>query len=270
MIDPVRSSRPTDPIPMARRSALRDGQRPTTDDGDEPDVLPRAIRIGLVDDHHLVREGLRLVLISRGFDVVGESPTAAGTFELVERHRPDVLLLDLSLGDADGITLLRELRARAPETKVVIVSMHRDPETVRQALRAGAAGYLVKGAHSNDLYDAIDAVVRGERYLHSSVTKAVVDDSLRWLDSGTVLTAREREILTLLAARSSSSEVSRRLGISPHTVRRHMANLSSKLGTRGTAALVNYAIREGLVREESDRDHPPGPSPDDDQPPRGG
>jgi two-component system response regulator NreC len=135
---------------------------------------------------------------------------------------------------------------------MVIVSMHRDPVTVRQALRAGAAGYLVKGAHSNDLYDAIDAVVRGERYLHSSVTGAVVDDSLRWLDSGTVLTAREREILSLLATRSSAAEVSRRLGISPHTVRRHMANLSSKLGTRGTAALVNYAIREGLVRESTD------------------
>lgn len=252
MIDPVRSERPPDPIPLARRAALRDHPLSTTDEGDAPGVRPRPIRVGLVDDHHLVREGLRLVLISRGFDVVGESPTASGTFELLERHRPDVLLLDLSLGDADGITLLREIRARAPETKIVIVSMHRDPETVRQALRAGAAGYLVKGAHSNDLYDAIDAVVRGERYLHSSVTGAVVDDSLRWLDSGTVLTAREREILSLLATRSSAAEVSRRLGISPHTVRRHMANLSSKLGTRGTAALVSYAIREGLVRESTD------------------
>jgi PleD family two-component response regulator len=116
MIDPVRSERPPDPIPLARRAALRDHPLSTTGEGDEPGVLPRPIRVGLVDDHHLVREGLRLVLISRGFDVVGESPTAAGTFELLERHRPDVLLLDLSLGDADGVTLLREIRARAPET----------------------------------------------------------------------------------------------------------------------------------------------------------
>jgi DNA-binding NarL/FixJ family response regulator len=252
MIDPIASARPTDPIPMAPRAAPRGRQGPASDEGEDPGVLPRPIRVGLVDDHHLVREGLRLVLISRGFDVVGESPTAAGAFELLERHRPDVLLLDLSLGEADGITLLREIRARAFGTKVVIVSMHRDPETVRQALRAGAAGYLVKGAHSNDLYDAIDAVVRGERYLHSSVTAAVVDDSLRWLDSGTVLTAREREILSLLATSLSSAEVSRRLGISPHTVRRHIANLSSKLGTRGTAALIDYAIREGLARESSE------------------
>jgi DNA-binding NarL/FixJ family response regulator len=250
MIDPVGAAPASEPIPLAQHAAAREGRRSTTVDA--PGMLPRPIRVALVDDHHLVREGLRMVLMSRGFEVVGESPTAAGTFELLERHRPDVLLLDLSLGETDGVTLLREIRTRAPDTKIVIVSMHRDPETVRQALRAGAAGYVVKGAHSNDLYDAIDAVVRGERYLHSSVTAAVVSDSLRWLDSGTVLTAREREILSLLATRSSSTEVSRRLGISPHTVRRHMANLSSKLGTRGTAALVSYAIREGLVREPAE------------------
>ena len=252
MIDPIDSARPTDPIPLIPRAGGHD-RGPSAMPGDhESAAASRPIRVVLVDDHHLVREGMRLVLMSRGIDVVGESPTAAGTFELLELHHPDVLLLDLSLGETDGVTLLREIRARAPDTRIVIVSMHRDPETVRQALRAGASGYVVKGAHSNDLYDAIDAVVRGERYLHSSVTGAVVDDSIRWLDSGTVLTAREREILSLLAVQSSSTEVGRRLGISPHTVRRHMANLSSKLGTRGTAALVNYAIREGLARESSD------------------
>jgi DNA-binding NarL/FixJ family response regulator len=252
MIEPARFGPPTDPIPLRRRAGESDRHPSPEATRDEHGPSRAPVRVALVDDHHLVREGLRLVLMSHGFDVVGESPTAGGAFQLVERHQPDVLLLDLSLGDADGLTLLREIRARAPETKIVVVSMHRDPETVRQALRAGAAGYLVKGAHSDDLYDAIDAVVRGERYLHSSVTASVVDDSLRWLDSGTVLTAREREILSLLAARHGSSEVGRRLGISPHTVRRHIANLSSKLGTRGTAALVNYAIREGLGRESSD------------------
>jgi DNA-binding NarL/FixJ family response regulator len=252
MIDPVGSTRLTGPVPFGRLAGEDDRRPSTKPPGNEPRPALRPIRVALVDDHHLVREGLRLVLMSRGFDVVGESPTAAGTFELLAQHRPDVLLLDLSLGAADGITLLREIGARAPATKVVIVSMHRDPETVRQALRAGAVGYVVKGAHSNDLYDAIDAVMRGERYLHSSVTAAIVDDSLRWLESGTVLTAREREILSLLAARYSSVEIGRRLGISPHTVRRHMANLSSKLGTRGTEALVSYALREGLGREPSD------------------
>ena len=208
-----------------------------------------AIRIGLIDDHHLVREGLRLVLTARGMDVVGESPNVEGAFELVDERSPDVILLDLSLGDGDGIALLRELKARNPGLRVVVVTMHRDPETVRQALLAGASGYLVKGAHSLDLVDSIEAVMRGERYLHSSVAGIVVDDSLRWLQSGSVVTAREREILGLLAADMGPAEVGRRLGISPHTVRRHIANLSEKLGVRGTSALVQYAIREGFTRE---------------------
>jgi two-component system response regulator NreC len=203
----------------------------------------------LIEDHHLVREGLRLVLTTNGFDVVGESPNIEGAFALVEEHLPDVILLDLSLVDGDGVSLLRELHVRSPQTHVVVVTMHRDPETVRQALLAGADGYVVKGAHSSELIDAIQAVMRGERYLHSSVTSVIVEDSIRWLQSGGVLTAREREILGLLASSLALAEIGKRLGISPHTVRRHVANLSDKLGTRGTAALVRYAIREGLVRE---------------------
>jgi DNA-binding NarL/FixJ family response regulator len=209
----------------------------------------RAIRIGLVEDHHLVREGLRLVLTTHGMDVVGESPSAEGAFAVVDRHHPDILLLDLSLVDGDGISILRELRSRAPATQVIVVTMHRDPETVRQALLAGAAGYVVKGAHTADLLDAINAVMRGERYLHSSITAVVVDDSLRWLQSGNMLTIREREILGLLAAELGVTEIGRRLGISPHTVRRHIANLSDKLGTRGIPALIRYAIKEGYARE---------------------
>ena len=155
----------------------------------------------LIEDHHLVREGLRLVLTTNGFDVVGECPSVQGAFDLLERHRPDVVLLDLSLADGDGVALLREMHARSPDTRIVVVTMHRDAETVRQALLAGADGYVVKGAHSIDLVDAIQAVMRGERYLHSSVTSVVVDDSIRWLQSGGVLTVREREILGLARQR---------------------------------------------------------------------
>ena len=213
----------------------------------------RVIRVGLVDDHHLVREGLRLVLTSHGMDVVGESANVEGAFALVDDRRPDVVLLDVSLGDGDGIALLRELKTRAPRLAVVVVTMHRDAETVRQALFAGASGYVVKGAHSAELIEAIEAVMRGERYLHSSIAGIVVEDSMRWLQAGSVVTVREREILGLLAADLSPAEVGRRLGISPHTVRRHVANLSDKLGTRGTTALVRYAVREGLTREPAER-----------------
>lgn len=213
-----------------------------------PIPLDRAVRVGLIEDHNLVREGLRLVLTANGFDVVGESPSVEGAFDLLEQKRPDVILLDLSLVDGDGVSLLRELHTRSPQTRVVVVTMHRDPETVRQALVAGADGYVVKGAHTSELVEAIRAVMRGERYLHSSITSSVVDDSIRWMQSG-VLTAREREILGLLASGLGVIDVARRLGISPHTVRRHVANLSEKIGARGTAALVKYAIQEGLVRQ---------------------
>jgi two-component system response regulator NreC len=208
------------------------------------------IRVGIIEDHHLVREGLRLVLASHGIEVAGEATGIADAFELIEQTRPDVLLLDLSLADGDGISLLQDIRVRAPRQQVIVLTMHQDAETVRQALMAGAAGYVVKGVHSDDLVDAIRAVIRGERYLHSSVTSTVVDDSLRWLQSGSPLTLREREILGLLASGLTGPAIGKRLGISTHTVRRHVANLAAKLGLRGIPALVRYAVREGLVRED--------------------
>jgi DNA-binding NarL/FixJ family response regulator len=211
----------------------------------------RPIKVVLVEDHHLVREGLRLVLgASPGIEVVGEASDAAEAFESLERARPDVMIVDLTLGDSDGIPIIRALAARRPGLRLVVLSMHRDAETVRQALLAGATAYVAKGAHSMELIEAIRAVMRGERYLHSSVTAAIVDDSLRWLRVGSPLSAREREILGLIAAGHSASAVGRILGISPHTVRRHVANLSAKLHVRGIPALIRYAAQHGLIREE--------------------
>jgi len=223
----------------------------------EPRVIPeprgnrsRPIRIALADDHHLVREGLRLVLSRvEGFEVVGDAATQEDALELVDATNPDVLLLDLTFPDGDGLPLLRTLRARHRDLRVVVLTMHRESETVRQALAAGAAGYVVKGARSSELVEAITAVSRGERYLHSSVTAAIVDDSIRWLSGGGPMSLREREILSLIASGYPPAEVARMLGISVHTVRRHVANLSAKLGLRGTMALVRYAIRNGLVRD---------------------
>jgi len=223
----------------------------------EPRVIPeprgnrsRPIRIALADDHHLVREGLRLVLSRvEGFEVVGDAATQEDAVELVDATNPDVLLLDLTFPDGDGLPLLRTLRARHRDLRVVVLTMHRESETVRQALAAGAAGYVVKGARSSELVEAITAVSRGERYLHSSVTAAIVDDSIRWLSGGGPMSLREREILSLIASGYPPAEVARMLGISVHTVRRHVANLSAKLGLRGTMALVRYAIRNGLVRD---------------------
>lgn len=208
------------------------------------------IRVALVDDHHLVREGLRLVLRADGrFEVVGEGSTRDSAFDIVTAEQPDVLVLDLTFPDGDALPLIRDLRTRAPQLGIVVLTMHADPESVRQALAAGASGYLIKGAQSQELFAAIEAVHRGERYLHSSVTGAIVDDSIRWLQTGQ-LSVREREILTLLASGQPPAAIARTLAISVHTVRRHIANVSVKLGLHGTNALTRYAIRHGLIRDD--------------------
>ena len=209
------------------------------------------IRVALVDDHHLIREGLRLVLEGEpGFEIVGEAADHASAVELVVAEHPDVLLLDLTFPEGDAIPLLRTLRTRHPDLRVVVLTMHSDPETVRQALAAGAAGYLVKGAQSRELIEAIRAVARGDRYLHSSVTGAVVEDSIRWFEAG-AMSVREREVLSLLAAGRSPAQIAEALDISVHTVRRHLANISEKLGVKGMNALTRYAIRNGLDRASS-------------------
>lgn len=213
--------------------------------------LPGMIRVALVDDHQLIREGLRRVLQAEdGFEIVGEAADHASAMDLVVNHRPQVLVLDLTFPEGDAMPLLRDLRARQPDLRIVVLTMHSDPETVRQALAAGAAGFMIKGAQSRELVEAIRAVARGDRYLHSSVTNTVVEDSLRWQEAGSI-SGREREVLSMLASGQSPAQIARSLDISVHTVRRHLANVSAKLGIRGMNALTRYAIRNGLARGES-------------------
>jgi DNA-binding NarL/FixJ family response regulator len=208
------------------------------------------ITVAIVEDHALVREGLRLLLQTEpGVEVVGEAASPAEAFALVERAAPQVTLVDLTLGDTDGIPLIRGLGVRYPGTRTVAVTMHRDGETVREAFIAGASGYVVKGASRAELIGAVRAVARGERYVHSAVAGIMVADSLRWLRHGQRLSPREREVIRLVADGRTAADVGRVLGISAHTVRRHIANLSAKLGLGGRAELTRYAIEHDLVRD---------------------
>jgi len=211
--------------------------------------MTRGTTVVIIDDHALVREGIRMLLESEpGLDVVGEAGSPGEAFAIVERTDPRVALVDLTLGDAEGIALIRGLGVRYPRTLTIALTMHRDGETVREALLAGASGYLVKGASRTELVAAIHAVARGEQYVHSSVAGIVVGDSLQWLRHGQRLSPREREVLRLIADGRTATDVGSVLGISAHTVRRHVANLTAKLGVGGRAGLTRYAVEHGLMR----------------------
>jgi two-component system, NarL family, response regulator NreC len=207
------------------------------------------IRLLLVDDHAVVREGLSLLLSAQSnFVVVGEAASAAEAVERALATRPDVIVMDIGLQEDDGIPVIEVLRARVPASRVLVLSMYVDAETVRQALLAGAAGYVVKGAGAYDLVTGIRAVAAGHSFLHSSIADVVIDDGLRWLRGSSPLSRRERQVLSLLAGGHSAQLIGRSLGISTHTVRRHLANMAEKLEIHGIRALSQYALQQGMAR----------------------
>ncbi len=206
-------------------------------------------RILLVEDHVLVREGLRMLLEQEAdFEIVGEASTIDQAMDCAVATRPEVILLDIGLDDDDGVPLIRVLSARLPASRILVLSMFADAETVRQSLLAGAAGYLVKGASVRELTAAVRAVASGGTFLHSAIAGVVLDDGLHWLRNGAELSPREREVVSLLGDGRSPSWIAGALGISVHTVRRHVANAGDKLKVRGTHGLRSYAIGHGFAR----------------------
>lgn len=206
-------------------------------------------RILLVEDHHVVREGLRMLLEQEpAFSIVGEASCVDQALARAVETQPDVILLDIGLDDEDGVPLIRLLRGRVSRARILVLSMFADAETVRQSFLAGAAGYLVKGATVHDLTAAVRAVVAGHTFLHSQIAGVVLDDSLRWLRTGEQLSPREREIVSLLGDGRSPLWIADALGISLHTVRRHVANAAEKLDVRGTRGLRMYAVGHGFAR----------------------
>ncbi len=213
------------------------------------------IRIVLADDHTLVRAGIRALLEAEGkVEVVGECGDGREALELVLRHRPDVALIDVGMPGLNGLTLARRLTEEAPRTRVLVLSMHGEPSYVRKALEAGVAGYLVKGASVSELPLAIEAVARGETYLSPRISATVVQQMLR--EGGSEpdplesLTARQREILQLVAEGRSSKEIAAALGLSVKTVETHRSRIMDRVGIRDVAGLVRLAIRAGLVSSD--------------------
>jgi DNA-binding NarL/FixJ family response regulator len=209
----------------------------------------RATTVVIVDDHTIVREGLLALLNARpGISIVGEAGCGLEALDVVRRSQPDVVLMDLSLPDMSGIEVIYELADVAPATKVVVLSMHDAPEYVRPALRAGVAGYLVKGADIGNLVKAIECAMNGEVFLSPGVAGIVLGEA----EDGNLglLTPRELEILRLVANGKTSRDIGTILSISARTVENHRHSIMQKVGLHDVASLTRMAIRSGLVPPE--------------------
>lgn len=209
------------------------------------------IRIVLADDHALVRAGMRSLLGSmEGVDVIGEAASAEDALALAVRERPDVVLMDIAMKGMTGLEAAARIRDSCPGVRVVILSMHSGEEYVLQALRAGAAGYLLKDAATGELELALRSVMRGESWFSPAVSRQVVEGYIQRVGgepAADVLTARQREVLRLVAGGKSTKEIAFALNLSVKTVETHRAQIMERLGIRDVAGLVRYALRTGLV-----------------------
>lgn len=208
------------------------------------------IRILLVDDHHLVRSGLRSLLERiDGCEVVAEAGNGRDACRLAREHVPDVVLLDVSMPELNGIDAARRILADVPQTRVLMLSMHDDEGYVREAVRAGASGYVLKDASDAELERAIRAVMRGETHLGAVAAQRLMSAVARGREDPAALTPRQREVLQLIAEGRGTREIAERLHLSVKTVEAHRAALMQRLDIRDVAGLVRYALREGLVRD---------------------
>lgn len=207
----------------------------------------------LVDDHPMVRDGMRATLSAEpGWQVVGEAADGIHGLELAIRLRPDVVVADLQMPGLSGLQMLRELRIAAPGTRVIIFTMHAEDAYVREALGAGAAGYVLKDADALELVHAVRIAAQGGRYLSPAVAERTISAYLgrppaHQADWSELLTARERQVLVLAAQGLGNSAIGERLAISPRTAETHRTNLLRKLGLKGQAELARFARERGLL-----------------------
>ncbi|MBV5348049.1 response regulator transcription factor [bacterium] len=214
--------------------------------------LPRVL---LADDHAVLRSGLRLLLTSQNeFEVIGEASSGSETLTLAEQLQPDLILLDLSMPSLGGLDALPALRKLVPSARILILTMHDDPQYLRQALKHGASGYVLKKAADAELLSAMRGVLRGEVYVHPSMTRILLEDMLPESQSTSEkntwsnLSEREQEVLKMVALGHTSAEIASQLNLSAKTVETYRTRGMEKLGLRTRAALVRFALQNGLIK----------------------
>ncbi len=214
----------------------------------------KQIRILLADDHNVIRRGIRLLLESEAdFNVVAEAADGRMAVEQALANKPDVVVLDISMPQLNGIDAAQRMTEALPGTAIVVLSMHADEGYVLRALRAGAKGYLVKNSAEGDLIEAIRTVSQGRAFFSPEIGRMLVEDYIREVrargvtDSYELLTTREREILHMLAEGKSNKEIASLLNLSLFTVETHRRNLQEKLNLHSIAELILYALRKGVI-----------------------
>ena len=207
------------------------------------------MRIVVADDHGIVRSGLKLLLDrQKDLEVVAEAEDGVEALEKVLAEKPDVVILDVAMPRMTGLQATHEIKKHAPDTQVLILSMHDDERYLFEALRAGAAGYVLKRAADTDLVEAVRAAARGEPFLTPSAQQSLIRDFLeRGGEQPSELTPREQEVVKLIAEAHTNKEIAEILHLSEKTVESHRSHVLQKLGMRDRVELVRYAIRSGLV-----------------------
>ncbi|EJM01109.1 response regulator [Pseudomonas sp. NPDC086112] len=206
--------------------------------------LPYPIRVALVDDHSLVRDGIKsLLAVMTQLEVVGEAENGADAIEMVGRCQPDLLLVDISLKDINGLELTRLLRSQYPSLKVLVLSMYDNYEYVSESVRSGASGYVLKNAPSREIIAAIEAIVSGGTFYSAEIAQRLIADK----STDNELTPRESQVLYKMAQGLNNKEMARELDISVRTVETHRLSIRRKLNIDKPAALVKYAIDHGII-----------------------
>jgi two-component system, NarL family, response regulator NreC len=213
-----------------------------------------SVRILLADDHTILRKGLRLVLEREpDFSVVGEASNGREAIEAADRDHPDAIIMDIAMPILNGIEATKRITTNHPKIAVIILSVHSDEAYILRALKAGARGYLLKDSAETDLIQAVRAVAAGKAFFSPAVSKVLADDYVRQVrqrgvdDPYDLLTARERELLQLIAELKSTKDIAELLGVSPHTIDTHRGNLMQKLNVHSIPELILYAVRKGII-----------------------
>jgi len=215
-----------------------------------------SVTILLVDDHQLLRQGLRALLeVEPDIQVVGEAGDGLQGIQLVERLRPNVLVLDLMMPGVNGLEVTRQVSRRFPETRIIVLSMHANEAYVLEALRNGAVGYILKETGINDLVHAVREAIAGRRYLSPPLSARAIDSYVQKteaaaLDPYETLTTREREVLQLAAQGMTNAEIAGHLSISPRTAETHRANVMRKMGLNTHIDLIRFALKRGILPME--------------------